>query len=487
MTSQRGMNQLTNVQKTFGQGNTAGLLVLNKRPRLALRSAALVVAVAVFIAAGALEPRPLGAYPPPHQPSPQEVKRRVMVEQRKAQEQQARMLQELLKQQQLRHQQEQRLREEYQKQLQKQLQERQKNHLPVTKPGVPPPAVTKGGPHLPGMKPGAELPLPISRKRFPQRAQARNALISALRQVHAVADLPVGSKEMAIGTISEAIGLLGDPPPMPLSPVAQKGNHRTWATEDLQRAQKEVIHAALLPPPMKVPVLEKINQAVFILHHPDMPYPKMEKARSELIAALHQVNAAVALDGKAKGMALGNIREALHVLGEVSPEPMVPSQKGDHVLFAERHLQAAYKGVIEERRLPPEQRVFALREIQHAMFVLRYPAMKFPDLKVAKDQLVYALHQVHAAKEIRADYKELAKTSVGNAISALGETPRSPQYEPRGGNHIRDAEMHLNKAREDLRTKMHLPEREYVFKQIDIAEMALKEGANPGSGGSAAK
>jgi hypothetical protein len=422
-----------------------------------------------------------------------------MEEQRRAAEHQQRMLQELLKQQHIRHEQEKKMREEYQKHMQKQLLEQQKHHQhlqkeleermkhqpPSTKPGTPAP-VPKGKAPPPGSKSLGHLPPPITVKQLPSRGQVCRALKMALSQVHAEAKLRPEPKQMAMISISQALIELGEAPPMPPPPLAQKGDHIRWAREDLQTAHRGVINARHLPPPVKVPVLAEIQKALHFLSYPDWPYPNMGPARKQLIEALHQVHAA-GLEVRAKEMALRNIREALHVLGEVSPAPIAPSQNGERIRLAEEHLYKAYKDVVEAKHLPPEQRMPALWEIHNAMFALRHPAQTFPDLKEAKDQLVYALHQVHAAPIPVVGLKELALTNIGEAIRVLGENPPRAwdRYEKR--DHIHEAEMHHHKARADVDSKKLLPLREFVLEKISVADMALKEAANPGKAVAAPK
>jgi hypothetical protein len=445
--------------------------MFDRRSCLLRRLAALIAAIAVLISARAFDLSPLTAHPPPKHagggPSPQEIQRKLEEQQRKEQQ----MLQQMLKQQQ-----------QHQQHMQKLLQEHQKQQL-KKQAGTPPHGKQ---PHVP--KPGAQPKLPaITAKHFPNKKQACNALLQALRHVHAASKFPAEPREMAAGNIRAALLGLGEVPPTPPPPPVQRGDHIGWAKEDLQRAHRDVINARNLPHPVKTPVLAEIHRAIYFLNHPGMPFPKMEQAHRELVQAMHQVHAAPALEVRAKETALANIREALIVLGEVPPAPVGPTQRGDHIRLAEGHLHRAYKDVSEARHLPHEQRAPALWEIHHAMFVLHEPAAKFPDMKDAKNQLVYAWHQVHAVHGIRDEMKKLALGSIGEAMMVLGEKVPSawPNY-PKA-DHIKLAEEHLHKAHEDVAAKRPFPQKESVLEEIHRAAVVLKHAANPDKGVAAPK
>jgi hypothetical protein len=215
----------------------------------------------------------------------------------------------------------------------------------------------------------------------------------------------------------------------------------------------------------------------------------MEKARHELVQALHQVHAAGGLAARPKGEAQTHIREALLALGEVPPAPVAPSQKHDHIRLAEGHLRGAYKDVLETRHLPHELRAPVLREIHNALFVLMHPETPRPNMKPTLDELVRAWHQVHAASKMSDDRKELALTSIGEAIIVLGENLPRPRAHAPEDDHIKLAEGHLHKAHEDVVSKKDLPRelKESVLGEIDKATVVLKHPGKPDGGVAAPK
>ncbi len=468
MTFQRRVYRSADSAKTFGPSNTK---VVNSRIRLSGRLAARIAALAVLVPAGILTSLPLSAYPPPKPPagpSPQQIQKQIQEQQRREQQ----MLQEWLKQQQLRHQHMQKMLEEHQKQLQRIKVEGTKANLPH--PGAKP--------KMPHHAPHAHIPA-ITPKQFPNRKRACNELVLAMRHVNAAGGFPVEPREVALGNIREALLGLGETP-SPLAPPIQRGNHIHWAEEHLQSAHNDVFAARLLPHEVKVAVLAEIHRAMFVLHHPGMPFPKMEQPRKELVLALHQVHAAGGLPPRRKDEVLTNISQALLVLGEVPPTPHAPSLRDDHVRLAEGHLRRAYKEVFETRHLPAHLRAPALWDIRNAMFVLTHPETPFPNMKPTRDELVRAWHQVHASSVMAAAVRELALTSIGEAIIVLGEKlPRARDRVPEG-DHIKRAEEHLENARKDVISKNHLPEelKETVLGEIQRAAVALKHPAIPLNG-----
>jgi hypothetical protein len=441
---------------------------LCKRSRLARQLAELIAAIAVIISAGAFDASPLEANPPHKSPpgggpTPQQIQQKMQEQQRKEQQ----MLQELLKQQQRWHEQMKKQREEYHKQ-----------QLLKKQPGTPPPG-TKPGAHPHPEKRNVKPPV-IGANQFPARKQACNALVRASRHVHAAFDFPVEPKEVALGSIREALLGLGEVP-LPPTPLLQKGNHILWAEEHLQTAHRDVLNARNLPHEVKVPVLGEIHKAMFVLRHRGTRFPEMEKARHELVQALHHVHAADGLPVRRKGEALTNIREAMLTLGQVPPAPVAPSQKADHIRLAEGHLRGAYKDVFEARHLPHELRAPVLRDIHTALFVLTHPETPFPNMKPTLDELVRAWHQVDAASGMSNDRRELAHNSIGEAIVVLGENLPRPRPHPQEGDHIKLAEEHLHRAHQDVVSKKHLPHelKEVVLEEIHRATVVLKHFGKP--------
>jgi hypothetical protein len=194
------------------------------------------------------------------------------------------------------------------------------------------------------------------------------------------------------------------------------------------------------------------------------------------------------LPDRPKGEALTNIRQALLVLGEVPPAPSAPV-RGDHIRLAEGHLYRAHKDVVDTRHLPPQVRAPVLSEINNALFLLKSPTAPFPNLKEARDQLVRAWHQVQAENAMRAEMKELALVSIGEAMIVLGESLPRPWPSYPGGDHLRLAEEHLQKAHADVVSKTHLPHelKAFVLEEIKRANVVLKHSANPGGRGIATK
>jgi hypothetical protein len=454
--------------------------------------AALVAAVAVLVSTGVFEPSPVAAYAPPKPPpapSPQDIQRHLQEQHRKEQE----MLQQWLRQQQLWHQHMQKQAEEYRKQ-----QQHLKGHVPppnLPKHGAPPNPPKHGtepklGKHAAPPPPPKHAALPhhpkIEAKQFPLRRQASAALVQASHHIHAAAGFPAEQKALALGSIHEAILRLGEGAPAPAAPL-QKGDHIRLAEGRLHSAHKDVVEARRLPHELKVPVLAEIHRALFYLTHPAMPFPTMEQARHQLVQALHQVHAS-GLPDRPKGEALTNIRQALLVLGEVPPAPSAPV-RGDHLRLAEGHLYRAHKDVVDTRHLPPQVRGPVLAEINNALFLLKSPTAPFPNLKEARDQLVRAWHQVQAASGMGAEMKELALTSIGEAMIVLGESVPRPWPSYPGGDHLRLAEEHLQKAHADVVSKTHLPHelKAFVLEEIKRANVVLKHSANPGGRGIATK
>jgi hypothetical protein len=423
------------------------------------------------------------------------------------QEQQRReqeMLKQWLKQQQLWHQQMQKQIEEHRKH-----QQRMRELAPKQNPaknGTQPnptkhgadPKIAKHGPD-PKMAKHAGHPHPekhhahlhhpmFTPKQFPQRKQASKALIEASRHLHAAAGFPAETKELALGSIHEAILRLHEELPTPAAPLL-KGNHIQLAEGRLHSAHKDVMEARHLPHEVKVPVLAEIHKALFYLTHPAMPFPRMEQARHELVQALNQVHAARGLPDRHKGEALANIRQALLVLGQVPPPPGAPGPGGDPIRQAEGHLYKAHKDVVDTRHLPAQLRAPVLSEIGNALFLLKSPAKPFPDMREARDQLVRAWHQVRAESGMGAEMKELALTSIGEAMVVLGENVPRPWTRYPEGDHIKLAEGHLQKAHEDVASKAHLPHelKAFVLEEIKRATVVLKHSANQGRGGIASK
>jgi hypothetical protein len=328
----------------------------------------------------------------------------------------------------------------------------------------------------------------IGPREFPSRRQACKELIQASRHVQEAPDLPIEAKGVALGSISQALIDLHEALPPPAPPL-QRGNHRHLADEHLHRTRNDVINARHLPHEVKVPVLHEIHRAMFVLHHPGWPHPKMEQARRELVRALHQVYAAKEFPHRPREEALTRIREALATLGELPPSPGVPVQNPDHVRAAERHLRLAYKDVLETRHLSHYQRAPVLWEIHRALFVLMHPDTQHPNMKPAVDELVRAWHQVRAAREMRGDRQELALTNIGEAIIVLGEPLPRPRAAPSNDDHIRQAEVHLHKALADVDSQKHLPHelREFELKEIHRASVVLKHPKDLDVGAAAAK
>ncbi|HZV04455.1 MAG TPA: hypothetical protein VE999_05130 [Gemmataceae bacterium] len=477
MAAQRGVQPSADVLKTFSPGKMPEELRLCKRSGLARQLAALIAVAAVIISTCSIDPSPLAANPPhrpPAGPSPQQIQHMLQEQQRKEQQ----MLQELLKQQQ-----------RWREQMKKRLEEHQKHLQQMKALGGNQNALKHTAkPNASKHRAKPTHSIALGPKHFPNRKQACKELIQASRHIQAADGFPIEPKGVALGSIGQALVDLGEGPPSPAPPL-QRGNHIHWAEEHLQSARNDVMNARHLPHEVKVPVLAEIHRAMFVLRHPGMPHPRMEQARRELVLALHQVHAADGLPHRSKEEALTKIGEALLVLGEAPPTPVVPDQKEGHVRRAEAHLHRAYRDVFEARHLPHYQRAPVLWDIHRALFALTHPDTPHPNMKPAIDELVRAWHQVDAAHGMSHDRKELARDIIGEAIIVLGEPLPRPRTPSSNDDHIKRAEEHLHKAHSDVVSQKHLPHelKESVLGEIHRATVVLKHPKDADKGEAASK